>query len=90
MESSACKSDYQGPLQAIVGNNDDCINPINNPLPANTGILVYPMDKCQQEDVYLKRVQPFSVTSCEPAIGELATGCRKHRVRFSHESRHKG
>lgn len=66
-ETETCRIDYQGPPQAIVGNNTDCIHPLINPRPANTEILVYPMDKCQQEDVYLKRTQPFSVTSCEPA-----------------------
>lgn len=62
-----CRVDYQGPPQAIVGKDTDCIHPLINPRPVNTEILLYPMDRCQQEDVHLKRTQPFTVTSCEPA-----------------------
>lgn len=66
-ETETCHIEYQGPLQAIVGNHSDCIHPLINTRPVNSEILIYPMENCQQEDAYTKRVTPFSVTSCDPA-----------------------
>lgn len=64
--NETCRIDYQGPAQAIIGNNTDCIHPLINSKPFTSEILVYPMDKCQQDDGNVKRMQPFAVTQCEP------------------------
>lgn len=67
-ETETCHIDYQGPLQGIVGNHFDCIRPLINYKPVNSEILINPMESCQQDDAYKKRMIPFSITSCQPAM----------------------
>lgn len=64
-KNETCTLDYDGPSQAVVSTNEDCIQPLTNQHPTTSEIMVYPMDNCDQEDFHKKRIRSYKVSKCE-------------------------